>query len=253
MKTTEFRQLPIIAAISIAIVISALLVNQWVVHAAVPAPFTAQNGVVARGYLLITNNGVLLPVFVMGDPGTDDGNFTLHGVGLATLDFQFNNHLLLQANTSLKGFTSDGRLELFETSGGNTTIFKLGGASFPGSVTNGVNLYNRSGFVVSKAYYTVTNTWSGPTNVIDLSVGRVYLTSPTACSITGVTGKSDQGAAQPVVLKILNSSATNWLMTLGANIIGRGRANQFTVTNGTYGVFSIDWDGQTTNVAYSPF
>jgi len=114
-------------------------------------------------------------------------------------------------------------------------------------ITNGVGYY--------------TNVWSGPSNVVDMSLSSPYdlnYVSLTPCAITGFIGKSNQITSEKL-LQLYNSSASNWNVTTVAGLVlsaGGVITNTVTVSNATVGVFWLRYSpgaaaGPRTNGVYN--
>lgn len=101
---------------------------------------------------------------------------------------------------------------------------------------------------------TFTNAWAGPTNSLALTNQTAYYfyASYTACAVTGLTVKSND-LLQTIILKLYNSAATNWLLTVPATVITADGLAQYTIPPATYGVLSAAWDGMTTNGLFRGF
>lgn len=81
---------------------------------------------------------------------------------------------------------------------------------------------------------TLTSTWEGgPTGKLNAALSDQYFTSPSACEVTGLTNMT-AGLAHSIQLTLSNSAATNWNLTLPADIVRKGRdTSALVVTSGT--------------------
>ena len=90
---------------------------------------------------------------------------------------------------------------------------------------------------ISNQIYWVTNTWAGPTNVVN--IGGPYdlnYAATSDCSITGFTNKTSTTTCE-VLLSIANGAATNIIVSLPASVVDGDYVSTHTITNATTGLF----------------
>lgn len=93
--------------------------------------------------------------------------------------------------------------------------------------------------VVSNNVFTHTNTWANaPTGTVDLSVQDQYVKTFTPMSITGFVNRSNV-VTEPVVMTITNAASTNITVYLAGGIQIPDRTLNFTVSNASFGIFSL--------------
>lgn len=94
----------------------------------------------------------------------------------------------------------------------------------------------------ASAWQTYTNVWGGATNTVDLAgPGDLVFMSPTACSFTGVLNKGSK-SAQTVTVKLSNTSATNWNLTMASTFLTRDGARSYTVGPGQDLITTVCYD-----------
>lgn len=107
-----------------------------------------------------------------------------------------------------------------------------------GYITNAYtsNLYAYNVTITNQLHFA-TNSWSGPTNDIDIS-GPYDLnyTTTTPVAITGFTNKPSDTTSE-ILLSIYNASGSNIDMTFPAGLVDGNWASSQTITNGTVGCF----------------
>jgi hypothetical protein len=132
----------------------------------------------------------------------------------------------------------------------NITVWDFGDHIFTGKVTltnvwiigtNQVNYFNNTNLLVSQQYATHTNTWAGPSNVVDLRFGDLYYRTFTPLAITGLTNKVRDvfGMVLPVMLTITNAASSNVTLTLPDGMIIPQRTNSLTISNASQFMLSI--------------
>lgn len=132
----------------------------------------------------------------------------------------------------------------------NITIHEWGDKIYRGPVTftnvwiigtNVVNILDITNILVAQGYALHTNTWPGPTNLIDLRFGDLYYRTFTPLSITGLTNKVRDvfGMVLPVMLTITNASDSNVTLTLPAGMNIPQRTNSLTISNASQFMLSI--------------
>lgn len=179
-----------------------------------------------------------------------DGTFSISNLVVAnppylnlvnSTNYQFTNVSIINVTTNITqvSYTSNA----FFTNITTTTI---------NSTTN-ISQYNFSTNLYVTGFFGSTNTWAGPSNVIDLSGSDWYFTSPTPCSITGVTNKTDPFSVG-VSLTINNNSGSNYTVTFPSMATSDG-TRSVVATNGQNTVLWIKYSpvGPQTNLVARPF
>ena len=110
--------------------------------------------------------------------------------------------------------------------------------------------------ILTNGFFSKTNTWPGPTNPLDMSIYRQQYSTLVPVKITGLINYSNDLGSE-VLLSIQNNALTNIQMTYAAGIIDRDHVTQQTITNGTKGVFWIQFDpsvpNQGSNAVFNDF
>ena len=103
------------------------------------------------------------------------------------------------------------------------------------------NFYSQSNYLdqltITNQIYWVTNTWAGPTNVVN--IGGPYdlnYAATSDCEVTGFTNKTSTTTCE-VLLSIANGAATNIIVSLPASVVDGDYVSTHTITNATTGMF----------------
>lgn len=125
--------------------------------------------------------------------------------------------------------------------------------TFTGKSSLVQNFYGGDGTFTNGVYF-YTNSWSGPTNPIDLRLEDQYYDTVTPLSITGFQNKSNT-VSQTVVLTIRNLSSTNVTCFLPANVRTALFTNSFTIAPTSEAVLSMKYSpsGPRTNAITQAF
>lgn len=111
-------------------------------------------------------------------------------------------------------------------------------------VTNNVTISKGGNYIVTNTISYITNVWpQGPTGVVQVASNYIQnFVSPTACSITGITGKTSN-QAEDVLMTFYNIASTNWNLTLQAGIV-EASGGTLAVPAGGIGMLWIHYNPQ---------
>lgn len=136
-------------------------------------------------------------------------------------------------------------ITIWTRDGGSLTNLQVSAGSGAAGVTNnqiftGNNTFSQF-ITASNGVQYASIAWAGPTNTLPLNSARQHYASPTACSVTGFTGKNGTNV-QPFVLELQNTSATNWTFVFAVGVADMNYVASYVVTNGTVLVWSGEYD-----------
>ncbi|MCX6923187.1 MAG: hypothetical protein NT154_08260 [Verrucomicrobia bacterium] len=170
-------------------------------------------------YVFITNTRATVE-FLQVFGGISDGNTWPSKISFNTTAGGYADYTIIQAGDT---YTSNSYAKtLYSTS---NTFARV-------TVTNGISF--------------ATNSWSGPTNTVDLQPSCPYdlnYASATSCEITGFTVSREYRTAE-ALLSIANTATNNITVTLPAEVADGDYTRTHTITNGTTGMFWLRYTPQ---------
>jgi hypothetical protein len=109
--------------------------------------------------------------------------------------------------------------------------------------------------IFTNGFFAKTNSWSGPTNTVDVSIYAQSYTTVTPINFSGLINRSNNLQSE-VKMTVNNASSSNITATAVAGCVFANGDTSETITNGHRGIFWINYDpalGGQTNLVFQHF